>query len=229
MGRARVKRAVFALYLLALHALVLLLLVKTDFSTRAGKTLGWLPPEEFSELYYRTVLAQAARAKTVPPGGWLLLGDSIVAGLDPSRIAPGAANFGLAGDTVRTLAARLPTLGTLDRAGAIVLGVGVNDLKYRQPAQIAADYTALLAALPRVPVLALLPLPVDEAGPAALARAYLRNALIAALDDAERTACTARPRCTPVAAPRVQYGPDGWHLSASGSEALADVLREHIK
>ncbi len=222
------RRAAVALYFLALHALVLVLLVKTDFSTRAGKTLGLLPPEEFSEPYYRAVLAQAAQAKTVAPGGWLLLGDSIVAGLDAARVAPGAANFGLAGDTVRTLAARLPTLAVLDGATGIVLGVGVNDLKYRQPSEIGAEYAALLAGLPRVPILALLPLPVDEAGPAARARPYLRNTRIAAVAEAERTACTARPRCTPVVAGAVQYGPDGWHLLAAGYQALADDIKESI-
>jgi lysophospholipase L1-like esterase len=223
-----VKRAAFALYLLALHALVLVLLVKTDFATRAGKTLGWLPPEEFSEPWYRAVLAQAGRAKTVPPGGWLLLGDSIVAKLDAARVAPGAANFGLSGDTVRTLAARLPTLAALDGAGGIVLGVGVNDLKYREPAEIAAEYAALLAALPNVPVLALLPLPVDEAGPAARERPYLRNARIAALDQAERAACAARPGCTAVAATPA-FGPDGWHLSAEGYAGLAKIIKENIR
>lgn len=209
------------LYLLALHGGVLALVVKTDFLVRAGKTLGWLPPEEFTPGFYRAALDQAARAAALAaPPPVVLLGDSIVAALDPAQVAPGAADFGLGGETTRTLLARLGTLRPAMGARA-VLGVGVNDLKYRDPPQIAADYAKLLAALP--PVVALAPLPVDAA--AARGRPYLREARIAALDAAVQAACAARPGCVFVdAGDAALHGPDGWHLSPAGSAAVAARL-----
>ena len=78
---------------------------------------------------------QAERDRGVPDRSVLLLGDSIIAQLDPISIGPQIVNFGLAGDTTRTMLRRLPTLRALDRAQGAVIGVGINDLRYRGPAE----------------------------------------------------------------------------------------------
>lgn len=230
-----IRRTALLLYLAMLHAALLILALKTNALPLIGKTLGWLPPEEWTEAWYRAVLEQAARARNDPPGRTVLLGDSMIAGLDAGRVAPEAVNFGLSGDTIPTLRARLPTLQTVATARRLVVGIGVNDLKYRAPLRVAADAAALLAALPAgVGVTLLSPLPVDEAAPAARGRPYLRNAGIRVVADGMRAACAARPGCAFVDAwPAIRrdaggggapFGPDGWHLSAAGDAIVAGLL-----
>jgi len=80
-------------------------------------------------------------------------------------------------------------------------------------------------------------LPVDEAGAAARRRRYLRNATLRTLNGQIVGLCAARPGCryldvwpamfAPDAPePRTElYGPDGWHLSATGNRTLANAIR----
>ena len=226
------------LYLALLHGVGAGLLIKSNALLLLGKTLGWLPPEEWSEGYYQAVLAQAALGRTAPSGATVLIGDSIIVQLDAARIGPDVLNYGLSGDTTRTLRARIPTLGVLTAPHRVVIGIGVNDLKYREPAAIAPDAAAVLAALPHgVALILLSPLPVDEAGTAAGARSFLRNARIRALADTMRGVCAAWPECrfldvwpaftAPLQPPL--YGPDGWHLSAAGNAVLADLIAASLR
>jgi lysophospholipase L1-like esterase len=223
-------------YVLALHVLLLVLLLKTNFLLLAGKTLGWIPPEEWNLPLYAAILAQAEADAGVPDGAVILLGDSIMAQLDPQDIADGAVNFGLGGDTTGTLYRRLAVLRSVARSQAVVVGVGVNDLKYRKVEQIVRDYRqvlARLAAVTRVFVVSVLP--VDAAGQAARKRPYLRNQTIEALNRGLRMLCLQQRNCRFLdAGPAIAasasdvYGSDGWHLSVSGRHVLADFLRDSL-
>lgn len=226
-----------ALYLLALHVFVLVLVVKTDFLTLAGKTLGLLPPEEWTDDFTAQTLTLAERDRALAKGAVVLLGDSIMAEVPAGLVDGRGRNLAIPGDTVRMLSRRLPVLRSLEQAHAIVLGIGVNDLKYRSPTTIAADYAALLMRLPdAVPVIVLSVLPVDETATVVARRGYLRNAAISDLNARLRAACAARPACRFVDAwPALTdpatgdlraglHGGDGWHLSAGGARELAAVL-----
>ena len=225
------------LYLLVLHGFVLVLVVKTNFLTLAGKTLGLLPPEEWTSEFATQTLDLAAHDRAVPPGAVLLLGDSIMAEVPPGLVDGRAENLAIPGETLHMLSRRLPVLRSLEQARAIVLGIGVNYLKYRPAPTSAADYAALLIRLPGgVPVLMLSVLPVDETADVVVRRWYLRNATIRDLNARLRTVCTAYPACTFVDAwPALAdpasgglraelHGGDGWHLSVGGARALAAVL-----
>lgn len=224
------------LYVVLLHASLALLLVKTDALLLIGKTLGWLPPEEWSEAYFHDMLAQAARGRLAVPNGTLLLGDSLIAEIEAGQVAPDAENFGLGGETLRTLRARMPTLPAAFTARRLLIGAGVNDLKYRDPLEITADASALLNDLPSsIGIVLLSPLPVDESVKTVRQRWYLRNVRIRAITEGLRGICAARPSCVFVDAWPVMtdggtglaprwHGPDGWHLSAAGRAALAAVL-----
>jgi len=224
-------RLVFAVYLLLIHAVLAVAVVKSDFMLKVGKTLGWLPPEEFPAEWYPQAMRAARRP--VAPGSVVLLGDSMVAQLPPALVSGDALNLGIGGDTVRRLAERLPLHGGLEAAAAVVVAVGVNDLKYRDPVAVAADYAAMLSAIPAGPRLfAATVLPVDEDNPAVRARDWLRNERIAAVNDGIRRACAARPDCRLAEGwsdmPAGYAGPDGWHLAPAGQAAWAGLLRAAI-
>jgi lysophospholipase L1-like esterase len=221
-------------YMLALHVVIGVLVWKTNFLLLAGKTIGLLPPEEWSLPLYARILDQARRDETVRPGGVALLGDSLMEQLDAGLIAADAVNFGHGGSTTRTLAVEMPVLRSLEQSRGVVLEIGVNDLKYRPIDAIAHDYALVLDQLATAPwLLAISVLPVDPNGDAARQRSYLRNDTIAALNNKLRAVCQARPDCrfvdVSVSVSRGDaYGPDGWHLSAAGNHALASMIRDHL-
>lgn len=234
--------AALAAYLLGLHLVVIIALTRTNFLPLAYKSLGyWQAPPEWEDFPIQAVLEHAERDQRVPNGAIVLLGDSIMGGVPAESVGPNAVNFGLGGDTTYLLLRRLPMLRSIERAGAVVIEVGVNDLKYRAPAEAAAFYGDILRRIPAsTPVLALSVLPVDETKPVIARRSDLRNANIAALNDAIRAACHHRPNCRyldlwPLAwdasrgAPRSEwFGPDGWHLSAAGGERMAAWIRNTL-
>ena len=117
-------------YAVLLHVLVGVLVGKTDFLTRVGKRLGLVPPEE--KVRRARALGGGAGAPRPADAGAALvvLGDSIAEQIDASRLAGDAVNYGIGGDTVRTLLWRLPVLRSVEHARAIVVNIGVNDLMY---------------------------------------------------------------------------------------------------
>lgn len=224
----------FAGYLVLLHAALLVAVFHSNFLLLAGKTLGLTPPEEWNQSLVARILEQAEADGAVLPGGVVLVGDSIAAQLDARQTADDAVNFGIGGDTTRTLYARLPVLRSIQRSRAVVVEVGVNDLKYRPIEQIARDYDAVLDRLSASPsIVAVSVLPVDANGPAARQRSYLRNERIAALNRELKRVCAAHARCRfldawPALANSAVYSDDGWHLSAEGNRVLAQVIRKAL-
>jgi len=231
---SQLTRLLFLTYVLALHVVIGVLVLKTNFLLLAGKTLGLLPPEEWSLPLYARIVGQAAQDATVRPGGVTLLGDSLMEQLDAGLIAGDAVNVGVGGSTTRTLAAEIPVLRSLEQSRGVVLEIGVNGLKYRPIDAIAHDFAAVLDQLANVPwLMTISVLPVDPKGNAARQRPYLRNDTIAALNNELRAVCQARRSCrfvdVSVSVSRGDaYGPDGWHLSAAGNHALATMIRDHL-
>jgi lysophospholipase L1-like esterase len=237
-----VRRRLLLIYLAALHAVLAALVVKTNFLLLAGKTLGWLPAENAAEPLVPQILDHAQRDRSVPPGATLLLGDSIIAGLDQRLVAPGAVNFGAGGDTIRTLRVRLLALRSIDAAAVAVLGVGINDLKYRSAPEIVADYEGLLRALPpALPLIIVSVLPINERMSEVRRRRYLRNEYIRPINAGMKRLCDQRPGCRfldvwPTMAEATEgglraslHGPDGLHLSAAGNKVLSGLIAAALR
>lgn len=238
-SRSRLSRSaqvIGILYVIFLHLLIAIFLVKTDFMVRAGKTLGWLPPAERSVEFYQALIATAGRGTDIRPDETVILGDSIMAGLGARAFEPHIRNLALGGMTTHTLRELLPFLPGLARAHGAIIGIGVNDLKYRPPEIIARDFTDLLGLLPvNLPLVLVAILPVDERNAEIRTRKYLRNNQIAALNARIEPLCHARPLCryldntqamTDAAGNlRGQYHiGDGWHLSPAGNLILMEKL-----
>ncbi len=234
----RFRHLVVVAYLMALHGALAWTIVYTDALPVLWRGLGfWPPADEWSSIRAETVVAHARRDPDVPDGAVILLGDSIMAGIDAAAVGADAVNFGLGGDSTVTLAHRLPMLRSVGRSRAVVLEVGVNDLKGRTVAQIARAYGAILVMLADRPrVVAVSVLPVDETADLVRGRPDLRNAAIVTLNSAIRAACAQRPNCRYLDAWPAVFDPatlglrqamhrgDGWHLSAAGGQAMGRVI-----
>lgn len=232
--------ALLAVYALAVHALLYVSVWKTNFIFLAQKTLGLAPHEEHELPLYRAMLAWCERDHMVADGAVVVLGDSILQKIAPSDLGPDVWSFALGGSTVRTLAEGLPALRSLERARVIVLGIGVNDLKYREPDTIAIDYAALLARMPAgTPVITVPILPVDESNPAVRGHSFLRNSRLVALEAALRQVCAARPGTRRLDAASFAdengalrqelHSGDGWHLSEAGASELRRLIETELE
>jgi len=114
--------------------------------------------------HHRRMLGYHARMDAnVPDGAVLFFGDSLVQGLCVSAVTPHGINFGIGGDTSTLLRARQPLYASIDRASAVILAVGINDLAVLEPEQIGTNIEAFINALPaHLPVLVQGVLPVDR-------------------------------------------------------------------
>ncbi len=233
----RYARIIIILYVIFLHLVIAILLVKTDFTIRAGKTLGWLPPAERSVEFYHQMMTLAGQGMPVRGDEIVILGDSIMAALPPHDIGPHIRNLAVGGMTTHTLQELLSLLPALATARGAIIGIGVNDLKYRSPEIIAHDFTALLGRLPStLPLILVAILPVDERNTAIRSRSYLRNQPIITLNAHIEHACQARPLCRFLDNAQAMADSagnlrnpyhigDGWHLSSAGNQVLVENLR----
>lgn len=222
-------------YLLAVHALLAVALVKTDLVPRIVANIlpvAAAPPQEaFSITWLRGF--QAQMDPQVPARATLFLGDSITMALATAAVAPYGVNYGIGGQRSDQLLGGLDLYDSLHRASAVVVTVGTNDLLQGRDAGIAERYRAILARIPgqsRIVMSSVPPL-----GAAAFPNQELPTARIRAMVAAARTACAADTRCRFVdayalltdrdtAAPGVLLA-DGIHLAPPGYTRWIDALR----
>ena len=186
-----------------------------------------------TETRYQVRLAQQLAADSAAPAGAVvLLGDSIIEGVDATAVAPGALNFGISGDTSRGLLKRLARYTSLARAQAVFLEIGINDLVRGTRADVVTNYQRILAALPSEPRLYLIGIPpIDEAAFAAAYGYRASNAEIARIDAALGELCRERYHCLAVqpfgvgGLPAQYHDGDGLHLSAAGYGVLTAAMR----
>lgn len=172
----------------------------------------------------------------------MLIGDSITQGLEAQRLDANAINYGIDGDTTLGVRQRLSLYSpVLNQARAVVLAIGVNDLRFRSNQELLTNYWAILATLPPVPVLVSSILPVAEG---AMGRLYsLRgyNQRIQAINQALNQGLTdqAGRRFVDHSASLDRDGDgqldrsfhcgDGLHLSARGYDHWVQNLRQHLQ
>jgi hypothetical protein len=98
----------FLAYVVLLHVVLGIALLKSNFAFLAGKNLGLFDREEMTTEYYEDLIAQLRDDATVPAGAVIFLGDSMTHDLDVQPLASPAANFGIVGDTTFGVLNRLP-------------------------------------------------------------------------------------------------------------------------
>lgn len=113
--------------------------------------------------HYKTMVTYHQRMDdSVPDGAVIFIGDSITQGLAVAAVTPLAVNYGIGKDTTVGVLDRIPLYRSLARAEAVVLAIGVNDLRQRDNAEILANFKSILERIPsNVPVIISAILPVD--------------------------------------------------------------------
>lgn len=212
----------------------------TNIVPHLAAPLGLHDAQEYAPPIMAMIETRVTESRAVPSGATFLLGDSIIHGLEGQAFAPGLHNLAVPGQTTRTLAVMLQRLSNLPDTVRIIIGIGINDLLYRDTITAARDYRAMLALLPPGPeVLLIAILPVRETVPRPRVNYPLRNAAIDVMNGEIRSACTRHPRCRVVETHLGMvdnegqlradlHAPDGWHLSASGNAHLAALLQAAI-
>jgi len=222
-----------ALYLALLHLAAAGLLWASPLPGQLAWRLGlgsrWV---EKDEAFHNRAGQLRRHAEAVDPGAVVFIGDSLLAALDVGALADRAVQLSIPGETARRVAARLPgLLPALRGARLVLLHVGTNDLRYREPGALARPLGRIMGKIPAgVPVLVDAVLPVDEA-----AFGLYGNAEVRAANAVLRRACAARPGCRFVDTsgglagagggldPRFHDG-GGLHLSPAGHRAWRAAL-----
>lgn len=182
-----------------------------------------------NDLWQRRLRAHYRRLDgTAPAGATIFLGASSIQGLATSRVRSCSVSFGIGGETSTELAARVGDYRSLDRAAAIVVMTGVNDVLRHRGGDVGPAARRLLAALPpHVPVLlsstARLADPLRSGGGG-----------MTAVNLALRDACSARKSCRFVdlygamKTPATLLEADGIHLNPQGYSLWISLLRREL-
>ncbi|MDY0363066.1 MAG: GDSL-type esterase/lipase family protein [Desulforegulaceae bacterium] len=146
-----------------LHVLLVLVLAKSDFIEKVGYKLGVSTTPELSSYYDRITTYHFRMDGNVPDGATLFIGDSITQGLATSAIANPSVNYGIGSDTTLGVLNRIRKYDSLNRADAVVLAIGLNDLSRRSDEKIVTNYKKILDSISEeIPVVVSAILPVDE-------------------------------------------------------------------
>ncbi|WP_438863387.1 GDSL-type esterase/lipase family protein [Neptunicella sp.] len=158
------KNAAIATYLIILHVLLVILIVKTNFIPRVINKLGYAQPsEELGEYYYKQLAFQHRVDKNLPSQSIIFIGDSHIASLAVSAISDHSVNWGIGKDTTWGVLQRISTYASLDKAKLIVIAIGFNDLAIRSDNEITQNYRAIITRVPpHIPILFNTILPVNE-------------------------------------------------------------------
>ena len=207
--------------------------------SRVHRKLSEPPPtKEMTYYYKRTLGYQAQMDGNVPDRSVIFVGDSLIQGLCTDAVTCPSVNYGIGGDTTVGVLARLPEYHSLHHASAVVLAIGVNDMKFRDNQQIVQNYARILNALPQgISIICSAVLPVNER--AFTSSSVVNNARINDLDASLKTLCSNDSRCVFVDARSrladqtgnlsVAFrGGAGLHLNAAGNRIWIDELRNGL-
>lgn len=209
----------------------------TSFVIAAG-AFGQNPDSDITEHYKRMMVYHQYMDGNVPEGAVLFIGDSITQGLCVTAVWDRSVNYGIGSDTTVGVLQRLPKYTSMSRAAAVVIAIGVNDLKRRDNAEILENYKKIMDAVPAdTPLVFSAVLPLDDR---AKESGEQRNARIRELNKGLADLCAANPKCsfvdsTPSLAdesgnllPSLHVG-DGVHLNTAGYALWIKNLRQHLE
>ncbi len=221
-------------YLTFLHVLIAVLIFKTNFLVLVGKTLGVLPAEEFHDQLYQDMFAKVEAFQQSTSPKMILFGDSLSTKIPERSLPKGIVNLAVGGLTTAG-AGRLLHAVSPEKDLSVIIELGVNDLKYRSPRNVARDIKAFVgqfSAAEKIVLVGLLP--VDMANSTVLTRPYLDNEVFSRINADLMMFCEKLTQCSFLSTGflagadgnlRREYSvSDGWHLSLLGAETLG----EHI-
>ncbi|MFT5677271.1 MAG: lysophospholipase L1-like esterase [Paraglaciecola sp.] len=120
--------------------------------------------DSMHSIQYQSLITMYQRVdKNISPTSVVFIGDSLVQGLAVSEICPNAVNFGIGHDTTEGVLQRLPHYQSIQKAEALVIAVGFNDLNKIDNLTLLANFDAILETIDdRVAIFISAIHPVDE-------------------------------------------------------------------
>jgi len=219
------KRQLIFVYLIALHLAVGWILFKTDVWERAAAKAGFATSPEQSFIPAIREIHKQMDA-SVPAGATIFLGDSITMALATAAVAPHAVNFGIASQRSDHLLESMGLYKSLQRAGAVVISIGVNDLLQNREPGIEHRYREILQAVPSSVLVVMNSVtPITQ----------VPESRQIAARDAARQACLARPGCRFVDAFELLSAasgsllPDGVHVAAAGYALWIPAMQKALR
>ncbi|MCF6325012.1 MAG: GDSL-type esterase/lipase family protein [Gammaproteobacteria bacterium] len=157
-------KTVVVIYLLLVHIFVGIAIVKTDIIARFQVKLGYEVTSDELTPHYREMLAFQKRIdKNIPGKSLIFIGDSLTQGLAVIAVSPQSINYGIGQDTTVGVLKRIPFYRSILKSKAVIIAIGINDLKRRSNDEIVKNYLDIVGLIPKnIPVLLSAVLAVDE-------------------------------------------------------------------
>jgi hypothetical protein len=225
------KRTIIATYLIVLHVMLAVALVKTDLIPRAATKFGFAKyaiPEEDSIIPSMRGVHQQMDS-SVPAGATIFLGDSITMALATAAIAPYTVNYGIGWQRSDQLIKSMDIYESIKRAERVVIMIGTNDLLQGREDGIESRYKGILAKIPpNIDIVMSSPPPISR----------IEDAKVRYVVTSAKHVCEADKRCrfvnaydamskngTPLPGMLIN---DGVHLSPKGYELWINSIRQTI-
>ena len=160
------KKRITIIYLIGIHLLLAVVLLKSDFIDRVQTKLGIQQSGLSAEItphFHRMLRYHKRMDGNVPDGSVVFIGDSITQGLCVSAITCPSVNYGIGSDTTLGVLQRLQDYRSIDRASAVLLAIGINDMKRRSNDEIFENYRLIIEQIPKTtPIVFSAVLPLDH-------------------------------------------------------------------
>ena len=166
LGIRKMKKRIAITYLIGIHILLVIVLLKSNFIDSVQSKLGIqqaASPPEITQHFRRMLRYHRRIDGNVPDGAFIFIGDSITQGLCVSAIASPSVNYGIGSDTTVGVLQRLPDYKSIERASAVLFAIGINDMKRRANEEIVENYRAIIDQIPStIPIIFSAVLPLDK-------------------------------------------------------------------
>jgi lysophospholipase L1-like esterase len=169
-------KKVFIIYVLLIHAFVVLVLLKSDFIVRVQNKFWFtnlkpLPIECHHETdfrlkvieHYDTMIAyHRMMDSNLTDNAIIFMGDSLAQSLPVSAITPLGVNFSIGNDTSLTVLKRLKQYSSIRRAKIVIFALGLNDLSTIDPSDVH-NFESIINYIPaKIDIIISAVHPVDE-------------------------------------------------------------------
>jgi lysophospholipase L1-like esterase len=147
------KQSILIIYFIAMHLLIGMILWKSDFIPRVKSRLtGQAHINELPRYFHDMRCYYSRSVDLVPEGSVFFIGDSIIQGLCVDAVIQPSVNYGIGGDTTVGVLERMGDYA-YGRAGAVVLCIGGNDLKFRKPTAVLGNVKNIIDRIdPSLPI-----------------------------------------------------------------------------
>jgi len=132
-------------YIFMIQFLLVLLIFKPNLASKISNLLGYEHPNSSVKYNYQSMKTMLTRIdKNTKKNRVFFIGDSLIQGMAVNSIHPKAVNFGIGHDTINGVLERVLTYQAMRNAKAVVISVGINDLRYNSVEVTLTSYRTLL-------------------------------------------------------------------------------------